>query len=137
MKLKPGEIICPKCKANSIVGKGNGTVFGCDRCNGRGKLDWIEAVVGVRQSNSHSALDNTNVKKLISNLEESLKQFEFEVNDKTTMYHTQSCINSILHKERSNHTIYDFQSNVVDNNINICLRPCKSAELININMVMS
>ena len=46
MKLNPGEVICPKCKANNIVEKGNLMVWGCDKCQGVGKLDWIEVVVG-------------------------------------------------------------------------------------------
>lgn len=77
MKLNVGEILCPKCQANDIVGKGKPTVFGCDKCHGKGKLDWIENVVGIRQQ-PRSALDNPNIKKLISNMEETLEQFEFE-----------------------------------------------------------
>jgi len=40
--------LCPKCKGNSIVGKGKPNVWGCDHCNGEGKLDWIEVVVGKK-----------------------------------------------------------------------------------------
>jgi len=49
MNLKPGEIICPKCEANHIVGKGKLTIWGCDKCKGYGKVDWIEAVVGKKR----------------------------------------------------------------------------------------
>ena len=49
MNLKPGEIICPKCEANHIVGKGKLTIWGCEKCKGTGKLDWIEAVVGKKR----------------------------------------------------------------------------------------
>ena len=56
MDLKPGDIICPDCKGTGYDLKINDYPFGykmhphCDKCNGEGKLDWIEAVVGKRNS---------------------------------------------------------------------------------------
>lgn len=51
-KLKDGEKLCPKCK-----GKGRTRVFYfhdhcdslmCNKCYGKGKLDWVEQIVGVK-----------------------------------------------------------------------------------------
>ena len=45
MRLEKGEVICSNCK-----GSGNHEMndkFTCQRCNGNGKVDWIENIVGV------------------------------------------------------------------------------------------
>jgi len=49
MDLKDGEVICPECEGNYIVGKGKSVVWGCDKCKGYGKLDWIENIVGKKE----------------------------------------------------------------------------------------
>jgi DnaJ-class molecular chaperone len=60
MDLKPGEIICDKCK-------GEGTIFypynkqirwcECRKCQGDGKVDWIENVVGKEKQDFISGVD--------------------------------------------------------------------------------
>ena len=57
MRLEPGEVICDKCKGtghpnnNEIDYKQKDFTFlwVCNKCNGEGKLDWIEAVVGKKK----------------------------------------------------------------------------------------
>ncbi len=56
-KLEPGEISCPDCDGSGTqeLGGNSEDTFGnkwdlrcpCDKCHGKGKLDWIEQVVGV------------------------------------------------------------------------------------------
>ena len=46
MKLEKGEIICSTCK-----GSGTHTInekFTCQRCYGKGKVDWIENIIGKK-----------------------------------------------------------------------------------------
>ena len=43
MKLKPGEIICPVCH-----GEYYDDHYSCMKCKGKGKLDWVENIMGVR-----------------------------------------------------------------------------------------
>ena len=45
-----GETICKECNGEQTVNRG---VFGhttCSRCDGKGKLDWIEKVVGAKRN---------------------------------------------------------------------------------------
>ena len=52
MDLKPGEIRCDQCDGKGfIVNKYFGKPV-CNKCNGTGKLDWVEAVVG-KKNNLH------------------------------------------------------------------------------------
>ena len=51
--LKKGEVICSKCKGIGLVFKiksNKGIIFKneCPKCQGTGKLDWIENVVGKK-----------------------------------------------------------------------------------------
>jgi len=57
MEIKPGEVVCSKCKGETFVryteqrGKGFYPMKRmCDKCNGHGKLDWIENITGVQKS---------------------------------------------------------------------------------------
>lgn len=52
MDLKPGETRCKKCKGTGFwhyrkSNKSNGII--CDKCNGSGKFDWVENIVGKKQ----------------------------------------------------------------------------------------
>ena len=61
MKLKSGEVICPKCKGKKKIKADyslnnpdtfiwvEGQKVACDKCLGTGKLDWIENMVGGKQ----------------------------------------------------------------------------------------
>lgn len=54
-ELKEGEVICSPCKGTGVIitteKRGNGfyqvKTF-CEKCNGDGKLDWIENITGKR-----------------------------------------------------------------------------------------
>ena len=52
MKLKDGEIICPECKGtgreseSTISAAGYEMTFECKKCQGDGKFDWVERVMG-------------------------------------------------------------------------------------------
>jgi RecJ-like exonuclease len=56
MNLNPGEIICDEC-----LGTGASLAYNlCPKCQGVGKLDWIEAVVGKK---NEFIWDNTEIIK--------------------------------------------------------------------------
>ena len=48
--LKEGETICPVCNGSgeNNPGKRLGMTMACRKCQGHGKLDWVEMVVGVK-----------------------------------------------------------------------------------------
>jgi DnaJ-class molecular chaperone len=54
IKLNPGEIICDKCHGIGNYGytKPNRNMRSypkiCSKCSGRGRLDWIENIIGVK-----------------------------------------------------------------------------------------
>ena len=53
MELKEGEVQCSECHGSGNRAKWNQIpdykcYLMCDKCNGKGKMDWIEAVVGVK-----------------------------------------------------------------------------------------
>ena len=52
--LKEGEVLCPDCKGSSNQAQWDimpdyRVYFECKTCNGEGKLDWIEAIVGKKK----------------------------------------------------------------------------------------
>ena len=54
MELKEGEVLCPDCKGSGNQAKWDTipdyrVTLECETCNGTGKLDWIEAVVGKKK----------------------------------------------------------------------------------------
>lgn len=61
MDLNPGEVLCDRCdgKGNAVVGYKIDNIDStkefevlelCPKCRGWGKLDWIDNVVGHKQS---------------------------------------------------------------------------------------
>ena len=53
MKLKEGEVLCDECNGSGNKAKWDQIpdykcYLECDKCLGKGKLDWIENVVGVK-----------------------------------------------------------------------------------------
>jgi len=54
MELKPGDKICKECNGSGIINPekrfDGGTIVAiCSSCDGDGKFDWIEQVVGKKQ----------------------------------------------------------------------------------------
>lgn len=49
--LEEGEMVCTMCNGwGKVYHKHDDGIFQCSRCRGRGKLDWVENIVGVRGS---------------------------------------------------------------------------------------
>ena len=51
-------MICQRCKGTGSISENEpkeNTIFSwvCDKCNGSGELDWIEAIVGKKYSLAH------------------------------------------------------------------------------------
>ncbi len=46
-KLKEGDVYCEKCNGIGIINQN--PAWECERCQGEGKLDWIENVVGKKK----------------------------------------------------------------------------------------
>jgi len=90
MKLNPGEVLCDCCKGSGVkilTTKGDEVGFieyynedynevsktvyrpdikteiKCEKCNGRGKLDWVQAVVGIRKDPNTMADLNAQILK--------------------------------------------------------------------------
>jgi len=58
MNLEEDEHICPKCNGNRVVCRKKDDVWIiCPFCQGVGKLDWIENVVGKRKMPYHQLQD--------------------------------------------------------------------------------
>lgn len=76
MKLNPGEIICDKCKG---TGKhylethplADHAYQTCKFCQGVGKLDWIEVVVGKKDIWVHTEILRTPLTAIERRLKES------------------------------------------------------------------
>jgi len=58
MKLKLGEVLCNEChgignwkKFYDDIDKYERIYINCKKCGGAGKLDWVENVVGKRDTN--------------------------------------------------------------------------------------
>jgi len=50
IELNDGEIICSKCDGSGVhYNRMDISTFVCSKCLGRGKLDWIENIVGVKK----------------------------------------------------------------------------------------
>lgn len=54
-----GEIVCPVCKGEDKVHRSDDTLLRCcSNCNGRGKLDWCEQVLGpIKSEMSYTAVE--------------------------------------------------------------------------------
>lgn len=55
MKLNSDEIKCPHCESGRVVYYDEDIYCStkeCNYCLGKGKLDWIEQVVGVKKENA-------------------------------------------------------------------------------------
>jgi len=49
-----GEIICPKCKGRGSKSTGKYSATICNKCWGKGKLDWVEQCMGVKPPDQHT-----------------------------------------------------------------------------------
>ncbi len=49
--LEEGEVICPKCNGSGSEPKIHDRIVAgkCSKCFGKGKLDWIENIVGIHR----------------------------------------------------------------------------------------
>jgi hypothetical protein len=63
MELEPGEVICNQCNGETFTryteqrGKGFYPMKKtCDKCNGHGKLDWIENITGIQKSAAYETV---------------------------------------------------------------------------------
>ena len=71
VELLPGEEICPVCK-----GKGKGDYdksedffgFFCFRCNGTGKIDWVQKAMGPQKPNPYSKIVLPKVRRIYPQL---------------------------------------------------------------------
>jgi len=56
--LKAGEIECPKCNGtgHDVEDKKHFYIW-CEKCQGSGKVNWIEAIVGKKKSSEFSIID--------------------------------------------------------------------------------
>lgn len=49
MELKEGELVCSLCNGwGKVYHKDDDGIFQCPRCKGRGKLDWVENIMGIK-----------------------------------------------------------------------------------------
>jgi len=51
MELEEGEMVCDKCEGTGWMNH-HWADLPCEKCNGKGKLDWIENIVGVKVEKS-------------------------------------------------------------------------------------
>jgi len=57
-------MICPRCKGVKTENRG---VYGgvpCNKCNGRGQLDWIEAILGKSNTYPFNVINEVKVKDI-------------------------------------------------------------------------
>lgn len=87
MKLKPGEVLCPKCHGS---GEGHSWEIDefkitpeCTHCYGDGKLDWVERVTGKpRRGFDYEALTAEMANKLAEEIDKSiLEKLKEEADD--------------------------------------------------------
>ena len=61
VEMKPGEELCPECKGTGNRRKTeekSSLHFFCFRCNGTGKIDWVQKAMGPQSVNPY---DNMNI----------------------------------------------------------------------------
>jgi len=126
--LGDGEVICDHCQSTDDF---------CRHCHGIGKFDWIENIVGKKES--LSPLDRVNVRMLYNHIEKQIESYaennyiikEFEL--KTNL---NNMMNNLLHKS----IIYDYNTTINTTkgttDIQIVIKPHKSVEQIIINSVI-
>lgn len=96
MKLNPGEVICDQCKGtghpnNNKIDYNSRFYFVpptvCDKCNGVGKLDWIENIVGKqpRMLSANWSVDFSTAEQLYgpksADMEEVINQMSKKIAD--------------------------------------------------------
>ena len=70
LKLKFGEVICNEC---SGLGRKSGTNSICEKCDGDGKLDWVENIVGKRKK-QFDWLEEDVVKHLVNQMAKKIDE---------------------------------------------------------------
>lgn len=123
--LEVGEVLCPKCK-----GKGK---F-CNHCMGKGKLDWIQNIVGIRSSNS--SMDNMNIRRLTKYIQDGIENIiePYEIMDEVTIQKIKQDVENYLDFLKNEKSLYDYKIDVIKNSesttFNMTLKPAKTTEFI-------
>ena len=126
MNLNEGEIICPKCDGTGNT-KGNEFRF-CDKCFGEGKLDWVSNVMGKIIPPS-SPLNRLNVRRLVYYIRNTLDNMFVESAS------TNEALKVIMDSLVDRQAVYDYKiDNVDDKEVNLYLKPQRSAEIIKMNI---
>jgi len=140
-ELNEGEKHCEICSGVGIL-KEYSTANFCPKCKGTGKLDWIENIVGKENKNP-SALDNVNVRHLVNyvqkEIENSVKDLTFELNDNKNMKIVEYNVISMLDNLKHRKGLLDYDVIVIPtgNEIIINLKPNKSLETIKLNIKLT
>lgn len=134
IKLNPGEYECPDCKditvfKKNIIGK-------CSRCNGAGKLDWVEMIVGAKKPKLPFTIEN-----IIENLSKDVWSTTASACmnkplTKRTILDAMNLLRSDLDTQRSNGNISNFEVNSslkVPYNIDITIQPKIAIDYISLS----
>lgn len=112
IKLKDGEIICPECQGKGIkprkidIFNPHDITYKCEKCQGEGKLDWIEQIIGKQPNekfnesiifnNDCSIYDGTiskvdevkleveNMKLIITNMQEEIIELKKQLEENSS-----------------------------------------------------
>jgi len=86
----------------------------CPDCYGKGKLDWIETIIGAKKPWGFGTLSQSSqVKYIQKHIEYLLESFIFEPNDHLTHHHIYYQISSFLNMCKSKRQIYQWQINML------------------------
>ena len=72
--LSPGEFICDTCHGRKLIDHNI-----CPKCNGAGKVDWIENIIGKQApliwgQKTISSLSKVNVRRMINYIQQTLTE---------------------------------------------------------------
>jgi uncharacterized protein YuzB (UPF0349 family) len=140
-ELNEGERHCDICSGVGILKEYSAVNF-CPKCKGTGKLDWIENILG-KQNKNPSALDNINVRHLVNyvqkEIENSVKDLQFELNDDKNMKIVEYNVISMLDNLKCKNALVDYETIVMptENKIIVNLKPNKISEIIKLNIKLT
>lgn len=107
----------------------------CYLCKGTGKLDWVENI--VPQTFSLSNFQNSQIVRIVNYIrkttEKIMEGFLFNpIDSKTIRYMEYAVQSNILEPLIENRLLCDYRVDPTACGINICIRPQRSLEFINI-----